>query len=64
MPLPVVHALARVKKAAAVRQRHLGLLDARKAQAIQQARQEVLDGKHDAIPARRSGRPARARRAT
>jgi fumarate hydratase class II len=47
MPLPVVHALARVKKAAAFVNAHLGLLDARKALAIQQAAQEVLDGKHD-----------------
>ena len=48
MPLPVVHALARVKKAAAFVNAHLGLLDARKALAIQQAGQEVLNGKHDA----------------
>ena len=48
MPLPVVHALARVKKAAAFVNAHLGLLDARKALAIQQAAQEVLNGKHDA----------------
>src|SRR5262245_38595397 len=47
MPLPVIHALARVKKAAAFVNAHLGLLDQRKAQAIQQAAQEVLDGKHD-----------------
>ena len=32
MPLPVVHALARVKKAAAFVNAHLGLLDARKVQ--------------------------------
>src|SRR5436190_12260171 len=48
MPLPVVYALARVKKATAFVNSHLGLLDARKAQAIQQAAQEVLEGKHDA----------------
>src|SRR5258706_13519731 len=48
MPLPVVYALARVKKAAAFVNSHLGLLDARKAQAIQEAAQEVLAGKHDA----------------
>jgi len=48
MPLPVVYALARVKKAAAFANTSLGLLDARKAQAIQRAAQEVLDGKHDA----------------
>src|SRR5690349_1700103 len=47
MPLPVVYALARVKKAAAFVNTNLGLLDAKKAQAIQRAAQEVLDGKHD-----------------
>ena len=48
MPMPVIHALARVKKAAAFVNAHLGLLDPRKARAIQQAAQEVLDGRHDA----------------
>jgi fumarate hydratase class II len=48
MPLPVVYALARVKKAGAFVNANLGLLDRRKAQVIQQAAQEVLDGKHDA----------------
>src|SRR4051812_9744271 len=47
MPLPVVHALARVKKAAAKANAQLGLLDAKKAQAIQRAADEVLAGKHD-----------------
>jgi len=47
MPLPVVHALARVKKAAARVNAELKLLDAKKAQAIQRAAQEVLEGKHD-----------------
>src|SRR3954462_648051 len=47
MPLPVVHALARVKKAAAKANVELGLLDAKKAQAIQRAADEVLAGKHD-----------------
>src|SRR5436190_347912 len=47
MPLPVVHALARVKKAAAKANAALGLLDAKKAQAIQRAADEVLAGKHD-----------------
>ncbi|MEA3192026.1 MAG: fumarate hydratase, class [Betaproteobacteria bacterium] len=47
MPLAVVHALARVKKAAAKVNAGLGLLDAKKAQAIQRAAQEVLDGGHD-----------------
>src|SRR4051812_12595224 len=37
MPLAVVHALARVKKAAAKANAELGLLDAKKAQAIRRA---------------------------
>ena len=48
MPLPVVYALAAVKKAAAAANQALGLLDAKKAKAIQQAADEVLAGKHDA----------------
>src|SRR5262252_6222124 len=48
MPLPVIYALARVKKAAAFANTNLGLLDRKKAAAVQQAAQEVLDGKHDA----------------
>jgi fumarate hydratase class II len=47
MPLPVVYALARVKRAAAQVNAGLKLLDARKADAIRRAAQEVLDGKHD-----------------
>jgi fumarate hydratase, class II len=47
MPVPVVHALARVKKAAAFVNANLGLLDQKKSGAIQAAAQEVLDGKHD-----------------
>jgi len=47
MPLAVVHALARVKKAAAAVNAGLGLLEARKAQAIEQAADEVLSGRHD-----------------
>jgi fumarate hydratase class II len=47
MPLPVVYALARVKKAAARVNAELKLLDAKKAQAIQRAAQEVLEGGHD-----------------
>jgi fumarate hydratase class II len=47
MPLPVVYALARVKKAAARVNTELKLLDAKKAGAIQRAAQEVLDGRHD-----------------
>jgi fumarate hydratase class II len=47
MPLAVVHALALVKRAAARVNRDLGLLDARKAQAIERAADEVLAGRHD-----------------
>jgi fumarate hydratase class II len=47
MPLAVVHALARVKKAAAAVNVELGLLEARKARAIEQAADEVLAGRHD-----------------
>jgi fumarate hydratase class II len=48
MPLPVVYALARIKQAAARVNAELGLLERNKADAIQRAAQEVLDGKHDA----------------
>src|ERR671924_2040818 len=47
MPLAVVYALARIKKAAAAVNGELRLLDAKKAQAIQRAADEVLAGKHD-----------------
>ena len=47
MPLAVVYALALVKKAAARANNALGLLDARKADAIVRAADEVLAGKHD-----------------
>ncbi|HYX64161.1 MAG TPA: class II fumarate hydratase [Burkholderiales bacterium] len=47
MPVTVVHALARVKKAAAAVNAELGLLEARKAQAIQRAADEVLAGTYD-----------------
>ena len=47
MPLPVVYALARIKRAAAQVNAELGLLDPRKADAIQLAAREVLDGRHD-----------------
>ena len=47
MPLAVIHALALVKRAAARVNRELGLLDARKAAAIEQAADEVLAGRHD-----------------
>jgi len=47
MPLPVVHALARVKKAAAQVNSDLGLLEQKKAEAIARAADEVLAGRHD-----------------
>src|SRR5438067_2322295 len=47
MPLAVVYALTSVKKAAAGANVALGLLDARKAQVIQRAADEVLAGRHD-----------------
>jgi fumarate hydratase class II len=47
MPLAVVHALALVKQAAAQANRALGLLDPRKADAIERAAAEVLAGGHD-----------------
>src|SRR5712671_6556266 len=47
MPLPVIHALALVKNAAARVNAELGLLDKDKAGAIQRAADEVLAGRHD-----------------
>src|SRR6476646_233192 len=47
MPLAVIYALTLVKKAAASANNALALLDARKAEAIQRAADEVLAGKHD-----------------
>ena len=47
MPLPVVHALALVKLAAAQTNLELGLLDRRRATAIVRAAREVVDGKMD-----------------
>jgi fumarate hydratase class II len=47
MPLAVIYALAHVKKAAAVVNADLKLLDPKKAQAIQTAAGEVLAGRHD-----------------
>jgi fumarate hydratase class II len=47
MPIALLHALARVKRAAAVVNVQLGLLDAAVAQAIVQAADEVLAGQHD-----------------
>ena len=48
MPLPVIHALAWVKWAAAVVNRDLQLLDAAKAQAIADAAEQVAAGEFDA----------------
>jgi fumarate hydratase class II len=48
MPLRLVHALARVKEAAAAANRELGVLDEPRALAIEQAAREVAEGRHDA----------------
>ena len=47
MPLPLVRALGIVKRAAALSNKDLGQLDARHADAIAKAAQEVIDGHHD-----------------
>jgi fumarate hydratase class II len=47
MPLAVVHALALVKRSAARVNRALGLLEAKKGEAIERAADEVLAGRHD-----------------
>jgi fumarate hydratase class II len=47
MPLPLIHALALVKKACALVNVELGVLDERKGRAIVQAADEVLAGRHD-----------------
>src|SRR5437763_14098629 len=47
MPLAVIYALTLVKKAAAQANRALGLIDARKADAIVRSADEVLAGGHD-----------------
>ncbi|MGA7984031.1 MAG: class II fumarate hydratase [Burkholderiales bacterium] len=47
MPMAVIHALTQVKRAAARVNRELGLLEARKAAAIEQAADEILAGRHD-----------------
>jgi fumarate hydratase, class II len=48
MPAAVIHALALVKRAAAAANAELGLLEAAKARAIEQAAGEVLAGRHEA----------------
>jgi fumarate hydratase class II len=47
MPIAVVHALALVKRCAARVNTTLGLLEARKAEAIARAADEVMAGRHD-----------------
>jgi fumarate hydratase, class II len=47
MPMPIVHALAMVKLAAAETNRELGLIDQRRTGAIIRAAREVIDGKLD-----------------
>src|SRR3984885_13942320 len=47
MPMPIIHALAMVKLAAAETNLELGLLEPRLAGAITQAAREVIDGKLD-----------------
>ncbi|HVP08181.1 MAG TPA: class II fumarate hydratase [Burkholderiales bacterium] len=47
MPIPLVHALALVKRSAARVNASLGLLEAKKAEAIARAADEVLAGRHD-----------------
>jgi fumarate hydratase class II len=47
MPLSLIYALARIKKAAAIVNRDLGLLDGKLADLIIAAADEVLAGKHD-----------------
>ena len=47
LPLPLVHALGVIKRAAAEANRELGVLDGELARAIVEAAQEVIDGKLD-----------------
>jgi len=47
MPLPIIRALAIIKRAAAETNAALGSLDARRAKAIIRAAQEIIDGKRD-----------------
>jgi fumarate hydratase class II len=48
MPAPLIHALGLIKAAAAAANRELGVLDEPRARAIEQAANEVAEGKHDA----------------
>ncbi|QHD49651.1 lyase family protein [Vreelandella aquamarina] len=47
MPVAFVHAVARIKLAAARSNHQLGILDAERAQAIEKAAQAVINGQHD-----------------
>src|SRR5215813_10281969 len=47
MPISIIRALGLIKRAAAEANRELGLLDARRVNAIVRAAQEVIDGKLD-----------------
>lgn len=47
MPLEVIHAMARLKKAAAIANRDFGVLAADKAAWIMQAADEVIEGRWD-----------------
>ncbi len=47
IPLPLVHALALVKRAAALVNQDLGVLDPKVAEAVATAAQEVIEGKYD-----------------
>src|SRR5579864_7884880 len=48
MPLELIRALAQVKRACAVVNGRLGLLEEKKSRAIIEAADEVVEGKHDA----------------
>jgi len=48
MPLELIHALARVKRACATVNAELGLLDEKKARAIIESADEIIAGQHDA----------------
>src|SRR5436190_10163581 len=47
MPMPIIRALALIKRASAEVNHKLGLLDTRRARTIARAAQEVIDGKLD-----------------
>src|SRR3954468_4850461 len=47
MPVPLIRAFGIIKRAGALTNKHLGKLDARLADAIAQAAQDVIDGKLD-----------------